>query len=70
MDKELDQDRFELFYRRIRETFETLYRFTFFAIVAFFSINLVLQLMFITFVFMLLSINHIIVPLARTAGLY
>lgn len=70
MELDLDKERFSLFYARVKDSFEILYRFAFFAVLIFFSLNLILQLMFITFIFVILSINHIIVPLARTAGIF
>ncbi len=70
MDEEINQYRFEMFYKRVQEIFELLYRFTFFCIIAFFLVNLILLLVCLTFIFVLLSVNHMIIPLARTAGLY
>ena len=68
--KKRGSDYFELFFIRIRQSFESLYRFSFFAIVCFFAVNLIVLLSTITFIYLILTVNHVLIPLARTAGLY
>lgn len=69
-DKHLYDVEAESTFRKVKSSFEDLYRFCFFVVVGFFAINLIVILTSVTFVFLMLVVNHILVPIARSTGLY
>jgi hypothetical protein len=66
----MKQEISESTYRKVKGSFEDLYRFCFFVVVGFFAINLIILLTSVTFVFLMLIVNHILVPISRSTGLY